>query len=287
MTVRERFCLGILILLGAPLWPQTPAVKLEDPAAIGKGSAIFAAKCGIGYCHGKEGKAGRGPRLAGRKWEKGDLFTTISNGTTNSLMPAFKSQLSADEIWSAVAYILSLSPDAPTSAPITAAAPPAATPVPPFVAKSDPNTGDPEAGRLLFFDPSNPKRCAVCHQLQGRGADVAPDLTAVSARPPREILRDILQPDARLAVEPLTVITKSGERITGLKKQETREFLRLYDTATLPPVLRTIYKDQIESIAPERHSPMPSDYGQIFTRKQLLDLISFLKSTPLIPGDLE
>ncbi|MBI3667335.1 MAG: c-type cytochrome [Acidobacteria bacterium] len=274
---------SLILASGALLWAQAPTVKLEDPAVISKGSNIFGARCGIGYCHGKEGRAGRGPRLAGRKLDKTYLFTTISNGTGNSAMPAFKAQLSTDEIWSVVAYILSLSGEGAGPAASPASPPAPAAPAKP----ADPNSGDPEAGRALFFDASNPKNCAACHRFQGRGADVGPDLTAAFSRPPREILRDIIEPGSRLAVESITVVTKSGERITGLEKQETPEFLRLYDTSALPPVLRTIYKDQIEKVTPERHSPMPSDYGRVFTRKQLLDLVSFLKSISLAPGELE
>ena len=264
------------LFCGAALWTQAPSVKLDDPAVIARGNSVFATTCGIGYCHGKEGRAGRGPRLAGKKWEKAYLFKTISAGVNNSLMPAFKGQLSTDEIWSVVAYILALSGE---GGPSGAAPDPAAPSEPgPRPKVADPNAGDPEAGRAIFFDSSNPKRCAACHQFQGRGADVGPDLTGLSGRPAREILRDILEPDARLAIEPVTVVTKSGERITGVKKQDTRELIRIYDTRSLPPVLRTVYKDQIASILPEVRSPMPGDYGQIFTRKQLLDLVAFLKS---------
>ena len=117
--------------------------------------------------------------------------------------------------------------------------------------------------------------------------EVAPDLMSVAAKPAREILRDILEPDARLAVPVLTVLTKSGQRVTGLKKQETRELIRIYDMAGLPPVLRTIYRDQIESMTPERRSPMPGDYGRLFTRKQLLDLVAFLKSEPVAASAVE
>ncbi len=246
-----------------------------DAAPIRRGASIFATTCGIGYCHGKEGRAGRGPRLADKKWDRDYLQKTISEGVNNSLMPPFKNQLSPEDISAVVAYILSLSGDKIPSdtSPAPSAEPPKVQPKP-----ADPNAGDPEAGRALFFDASNPKRCSACHQFRGRGTDAGPDLTAISARPAPEILQDIVDPDARLAVDPITVITKSGETIIGVKKQETRDSLRIYDTRSLPPVLHTLYKDQIQSIKPHRHSPMPADYSRLFTRKQLLDLVAFLKS---------
>ncbi len=277
---------GFLAALGAAvrLGAQTPTVKLDDPAVIARGSGIFGTTCGIGYCHGKEGRAGRGPRLAGRKLDRDYLFRTVSDGVNNSLMPAFKGPLSTDQIWSVVAYILTLSGGSPAAAAAVAEnVPEAKTPGNPV----DPSAGAPEAGRALFYDASNPKHCAGCHQYKGRGADVGPDLTEVASRPAREILRDIVEPDARLAIEPVAVKLKSGQQITGIRKQETRELIRIYDMAALPPSLRTIFKDQIESIQPDRHSPMPPDYGRVFSRKQLLDLVAFLKSAPVAPADVE
>lgn len=266
-------------LLLALAQAQTPG-----PKEIARGSAIFASKCGIGYCHGQEGKAGRGPRLAGRKFDRDYLVRTVSAGVGNSLMPAFKDQLSSEEIRAVVAYILSLSGGSALAASSPAAAAPEARGP---AARVSSDAGDPEAGRALFFDASNPKHCSVCHRHQGRGADVGPDLTSQAARPAREIWRDIVDPDARLAVEPVTVVTKTGQRITGIKAQENRELLRIYDTASLPPVLRTIYKDQIERTEPERHSPMPGDYGTLFTGKQLLDLVAFLKGAVVAPAEVE
>ena len=278
------------VILVATLHAQTPPVKLDDPAVISSGNSIFASTCAVGYCHGKEGKAGRGPRLAGRKLDPSYVFITVTNGINKSLMPSFKSQLSPDQIWSVVAYILTLSGDgsAPSLATTSSREAPQPPATAPLIAKpSDPNAGDPEAGRALFFDASNSKHCAGCHQFQGRGNDVGPDLTAIASRPPKQILQDIVDPDARLSAEVVTVLTKSGERITGVKKQEARDRIRLYDTSSLPPVLRTIYKDQIQSVTPERQSPMPHDYGKVFTPKQLLNLISLFKSAPVSPNELQ
>ena len=277
----RRLPLALLLCVGL--------LGAQEPGAAARGSAIFSEKCGIGYCHGKEGRAGRGPRLAGRKFDKDYLFRTVSEGVNNSLMPAFKGQLSTADIHAVVAYILSLSGAGLDSRPPTAEPPPPPSQPAsgPRSSASDPNAGDPEAGRAIFYDASSARRCAACHQFQGRGSDAGPDLTSIAGRPAREILGDIIDPDARLSAEPVTVLIKSGQRFTGLKKQESRELVRIYDMGALPPVLRTIYKDQIESLAPERHSPMPGDYGRRLTRKQLLDLVAFLKSAPVALGDVE
>jgi putative heme-binding domain-containing protein len=281
------------LLCVTALRAQAPHITLDDPAVITRGAALFASSCAVGYCHGAEGRAGGGPRLAGRKLDQDYLFKTISMGINQSPMPAFKSELSSDQIWSVVAYISSLSEPAAghvARAGRETALPPAAANPPVERTRSntaDPNGGDVEAGGSLFFDLSNPRHCALCHQFQGRGINIAPDLTSLTAKLPKDILRDILEPDVSLAIEPVTVVTKSGERITGIKKQEERDRIRIYDTGSLPPVLRTIYRDQLQTVTAERRSPMPHDYGQTLTPKQLLHLISFLKSASVTRQQLE
>jgi putative heme-binding domain-containing protein len=267
-------CAGILAA-------QAPQAKLDDPAVIARGQKTFSATCGIYFCHGTGGQGGRAPHLAGRQWDPAAVFKLVKEGSSNRLMPSFKDQLSDDQIWSVIAYVLTLGSGAVSP---LAAAPPAEPAVP--TKPADPNNGDPEAGRALFFDASNAKHCSICHQLGGRGTPVGPDLTAVAKRPAAEILQDILDPDARLGAQPVTVVTQSGEKVTGIQRQETRELIRIYDLRSLPPVLRTIYKDQIASTTPEKKSPMPGDYGQILSRKQLLDLVAFLKGAPVNPADL-
>lgn len=196
------------------------ALALAQAPEIEKGSAIFAASCGIGYCHGKQGAASRGPRLAGRKFDRDYLLKVVTEGAGSGNMPSFAKLYSKSEIASVVAYILSLS----------GSLPPTPDPRPPTPAAG-------AAGESIFRE-----RCSPCHQYQGKGGDVGPDLTAQANRRPDEILQDILNPTARLSVQPVEVLTKAGERVQGIKKQETPELIRIYDTAGLPPVLRTIYK---------------------------------------------
>jgi putative heme-binding domain-containing protein len=238
------------------------ALALAQAPEIEKGSAIFATSCGIGYCHGKQGAASRGPRLAGRKFERDYLIKVVTEGAGNGNMPSFAKIYSKTEIASVVAYLLSLS----------ASPPPTSDPRPPTPAATAPVAA--AAGEAIFRE-----HCSSCHQYQGKGGEVGPDLTGQAARRPDEILQDILNPSARLSVQPLEVLTKTGERVQGIKKQETPELIRIYDTAGRPPVLRTIYKDQIRSISSVATSPMPADFRQSLTERQLRDLVTFLRGT--------
>ena len=288
----------ILVLAGAPLWApwlQQPTVDLKDPAVIGAGRTLFARSCSVGYCHGAEGRAGGGPRLRGKQWEPGYLFRVTAEGIPRSSMPGWKGKLSQEEIWSVVAYVMALSdleepgdagaaavarpgPEAQASVPEETPGLPA--PLPETGKPSQGPAGEPDKGRELFFDAADDLNCAQCHRIRGAGGTVGPDLSGLADRTGREILRDIVLPEARLSSQhPLfKLTTAAGERLTVLKAGEDGQRIQVYDVTALPPVRRTMDRDQVQALEPQPGSPMPGTYGQRYTLKQLLDLVSFLKA---------
>ncbi len=288
---------GILVLAGAPLWvpwAQQPTVDLTDPAVIGVGRTLFARSCSVGYCHGAEGRAGGGPRLRGKQWEPGYLYRVTAEGIPRSSMPGWKEKLSQDEIWSVVAYVMSLSdPEGSAAGELASATAPGPgesapesgqtagrpEPLPEGGKASAGLAGEPDKGRELFFDAADDLNCAQCHRTRGMGAEVGPDLSGLADRPARQILRDILLPGARLSSQAalFELTTVAGERLMVLKAGEQEQRIRFYDVTALPPVRRTLRRDQVRSLEPQPGSPMPDSYGQRYTMKQLLDLISFLK----------
>ena len=125
--------------------------------------------------------------------------------------------------------------------------------------------------------------CYVCHSVGGLGGSARPDLTLkVAAMSPREIFQRIIMVPHRSSDPPYAttrLTTKAGVIVTGIKAGETPDAVRFYDTSSLPPILRTIpKKDVLESEAHDS-SVMPSDYAARLTLQQLLDLVSFLKSS--------
>jgi putative heme-binding domain-containing protein len=140
--------------------------------------------------------------------------------------------------------------------------------------------GSAQAGKALFFDSSNPRSCGKCHSFAGEGAQVGPDLSAASTKPARDLLLSIVMnreiKDSKYAT--ITVTLRSGERIIGVKKEEDAESLRVYDTTELPAVLRTVQKTSVANINYTVQPVMPLDYASSYTMKQLLDLVTFLKS---------
>jgi mono/diheme cytochrome c family protein len=94
----------------SPLEPSADVLK--------KGKALFASKCQ--KCHGVQAK-GDGPdanpdeppadltdpgRAAGNP--EGIMFYKVWNGRTRPKMPAFKSELSKDEVWTVIEYVKTL-----------------------------------------------------------------------------------------------------------------------------------------------------------------------------------
>jgi len=285
--------------------PQTSAAQPQSAESqIEAGKRVYLGSCSMTYCHGAGGMGGGGPKLRDREFTAEYLTHLINEGIPGTSMPAFKDSLSRPQVAQLVAYVLSLSPKKgaakaksdpqPQSqtidphlsgeAPKTEPAPsPASERVKSDVAVNDSFDihGDVEAGRALFFDSAEIQNCRVCHTLQNRGGRVGPDLTGLAGKPPREILRSIVAPHA--AVEEryatITITTRAGEKFTGVKRDENETTIRLYDTSTLPPVSRAFLKSDVAKTERLNTSAMHADYASKYSLKQLLDLVSFLKSS--------
>ena len=138
--------------LPVTLGAQTTTVSLRDAVFIATGSELFAKNCAVGYCHGSEGRAGRGPRLRDKVWNADKLFGVVHDGIPNTTMPPWKDILPEREIWSIVAYVISIgavdSDAAAGKVQLSASG------------SSDLLTDEARKGRELFFDLMNEKRSA-------------------------------------------------------------------------------------------------------------------------------
>ena len=261
---------AIALLAPATLPSQTSTVNLTDPAFIAKGAEQFAKTCAVGYCHGSEGLPARGPGLRGRRWDPQKLYSQIHDGIPNTTMPAWKNILTESEIWQVVAYVISLG-DAGTT---TVSAGTESTSAPLEL------SANAQRGRDLFSDLTNEKRCSICHQLGAGGAAIGPNLATVAGKPAEQLLRDITDPQASIGkgFEQTVVQTKSGETITGIKKDDEARLIRIYDVAAVPPPLRTIYREEIRAETKRPRSSMPESYGTIYSTEELNAIVEFLKS---------
>lgn len=112
------FCLPVFAVMAAdttddrdiPATDKTAGVDLHDPEVIRKGMAMLSSTCG-GYCHGTEGRGFKGPSLRNRTdLDVSSLHATITFGRKRAgkLMPPWGGVLPEEQIWTAIAAIVSL-----------------------------------------------------------------------------------------------------------------------------------------------------------------------------------
>lgn len=211
------------------LWLALLLAQAGAPAdEVGRGEKIFAASCAVGYCHGAGGSAGRAPRIQGRSFTPEYLLKVTRDGIPGTAMPAWRGQLSEEEIRAVVAYMLSISAN-PAALPAGETKQEAAARSMPARVKT---------GRELFFDAVRGTRCGTCHTLENWGVAVGPNLATVRVRSTEELRRPPLRSvkTARLA---------SGEEFPALLVEEKGGWVRLYDLTVAPPVLRTVAANEL------------------------------------------
>ena len=133
--------------------------------------------------------------------------------------------------------------------------------------------GDPATGKEIFFGKAG---CSGCHMVHGEGGFIADDLTDyASAKSPQEIHAAIVSPTAdiyrrdRLA----TITTKSGEKIAGLVRNEDNFSMQIQ---SLDGSFHLLDKSQVQSVAYDPASLMPSDYSTKLTTQEIDAIVSFL-----------
>jgi putative heme-binding domain-containing protein len=292
-------CLVALLSVGAASTPASPGAQTAQ-ARVAAGKTAFGTSCSSDYCHGPEGDGGGAPSLRDRRYSPQFLTRVITEGVPSTAMPGFNKEMTSDQIAQMVAYVLSLSPagSAPATVPAPAApvsaraarpaleAPPVAPSSSQLATTSDIPAaagevrGDPTAGRTIFFDAGQTENCRFCHTLGDRGGQVGPDLTKTATRPARDLFLSIVAPRAAdgPAFAAIAVTMKDGQRFVGVKRDETPDTLRLYDTSSVPPVLRSLLKTSVAAITRTDVPAMPGDYASRYSLKQLLDLVAFVKS---------
>ncbi len=136
--------------------------------------------------------------------------------------------------------------------------------------------GNAERGGRLFVQ-RNSLGCVRCHQVDGRGGAVGPDLTHVATRLTRdELLESILQPSQSISkgYETQVLTLASGRIVTGIVQEKNdREWVLL--TADE----RTI-RVPLEEVEETSHgqSAMPTGLVNYLTPFDLRDLIEYLAS---------
>jgi putative membrane-bound dehydrogenase-like protein len=88
---------------------------------------------------------------------------------------------------------------------------------------------DPARGKAIFLANAG-VGCSKCHRADGEGKSFGPDLAhLVQKRDPIHIVKSILEPSAEIkeGFATLTIVTTAGKTISGLRREETSQFVTL------------------------------------------------------------
>jgi putative membrane-bound dehydrogenase-like protein len=135
---------------------------------------------------------------------------------------------------------------------------------------------DIEAGRRVFFHPKL-AGCFRCHQADGRGRDVGPDLTTIGQRPRRFILESILEPSKEVgpSFQTWRIEMNDGRVKTGLLMNTN---LDDYDYVDAQGEKFRVNTRDVADIRGVPNSIMPDGLVDRLTDQELRDLLAFLEA---------
>ena len=233
--------------------PRPATNPLEGNAfAISNGAAMFRNRCA--GCHGPDAHGYLGPDLTSY-WSAGGtdarMFDIVRRGVPGTEMPGADPQRVLDkDIWQTLAYIRTLSA-------IPAGAP----------------TGDAVSGERVFR-----ANCASCHRVNGRGGQLGPDLSRIGSGRPRAGLSSKIRGSSdviRSGYEPVTLVTRDGERIRGVRKNEDEFSIQIMDARER---LQGYVKASLTAITVDKQSLMPVYGPDRLNDRDLDDLLRYLTS---------
>ena len=136
--------------------------------------------------------------------------------------------------------------------------------------------GNPQKGRDVFFNDK--AACYTCHRVNGRGAEVGPDLSLIGRiRRDRDLLESIIYPSSTIAngFDQFIVVDENGRQYEGVIGRETVD--AIYIRRQGKEDVR-IARDSIDTMDPHSLSIMPQGLEKQISLEQLRDLIAYLRS---------
>jgi len=220
--------------------------------AIRAGMGQFRSRCAD--CHGMDARGVRAPDLT-QVWASGrtddGLFKTLKNGVAGTEMPAFGPRMFDHEAWQILAYLRTIA--APTS--------------------NDMAKGNAENGQRIFR-----ANCAGCHRVNNVGGRLGPDLSRIGISRSRDVIVKQIRgatEDLKSGYEPVTVTTKDGQSIRGVKKNEDLFSVQIMDSRER---IQGYEKDQTRTVTDEKKSAMPVYGPERLNEKDLEDLLAYLNT---------
>jgi putative heme-binding domain-containing protein len=129
-----------------------------------------------------------------------------------------------------------------------------------------------QAGEAVFA-----KNCIACHQVDGKGGVVGPQLAGLSKRGIDRLVEDVLDPNRNLdpAFRYSTLILKDGRLVTGLQRRAEGEVLVLADTTGKEV---SVKKGEIQKRIESPSSLMPANFAEIISESDFNNLMAYLLS---------
>ena len=120
------------------------------------------------------------------------------------------------------------------------------------------------------------RTCAVCHQMQGIGAKVGPDLSGIGQHARESLLTDILDPSRQVLPDfvAYTAETKGGDTYTGFIANESATTVTLR-RANEPDL--TLNRSELKEFKTNGKSLMPDGLEAGMSEQDMADLIEFLR----------
>lgn len=137
---------------------------------------------------------------------------------------------------------------------------------------------DPAAGERVFFHPQGP-RCYACHQVDGRGVAIGPDLSTIGRSSNRDkLIESILEPSKEIAPRFTTwqIVTRDGRTRTGAIVAEGHD--STFTLADADGKLHVLRRLDVEERTSLPKSIMPDNLTEFMTRQDLRDLLAFLEA---------
>jgi putative heme-binding domain-containing protein len=119
------------------------------------------------------------------------------------------------------------------------------------------------------------KQCQNCHRVAGKGGRIGPDLSRIGmARTRAALVREIRTPHEWIppAFETVTITTKDGQKIRGVKKNEDAFSIQIMDTRER---IQGFLKSDVE-VAYDKNSLMPAFDPNRLSEGDLNDLVGYL-----------
>jgi putative heme-binding domain-containing protein len=139
--------------------------------------------------------------------------------------------------------------------------------------------GDAEAGRRAFF--SERAQCSRCHQRNGRGGGVGPNLSGIGAgHTPEQLLRSVLYPSESIAPEYAShpILTSDGQLHSGIQFHYRSGGSKI-SILTMEGNELTFDLDDVETFRANPQSMMPEDLVNQLSVGEIRDLIAMLSAS--------